>query len=94
VQASSAFGILLILAGPADLAFGTYALLRGGKHQQGKIGPIPERGVHLIAGARMFLVGALCLAGGIYLLASLRQAPLVSTHPVGRLSAFQCVCGP
>jgi hypothetical protein len=70
VQASSAFGILLILAGLAGLAFGTYALLRGGRGQQGKIGPIPERGVHLIAGARMFLVGALCLAGGTYLLLS------------------------
>jgi hypothetical protein len=68
VQASNAFGILLILAGLAGLSFGTYALLRGGRGQQGKIGPIPERGVHLIAGARMFLVGVLCLAGGIYLL--------------------------
>jgi hypothetical protein len=70
VQASSAFRILLILSGLPGLSFGTYALLRGGRGQQGKIGPIPERGVHLIAGARMFLVGALCLAGGIYLLAS------------------------
>ena len=68
MQASNAFGILLILAGLAGLSFGTYALLRGGRGQQGKIGPIPERGVHLIAGARMFLVGALCLAGGIYML--------------------------
>ena len=68
MQASNAFGTLLILAGLAGLAFGAYALLRGGKNQQSKIGPIPERGVHLIAGARMFLVGALCFAGGIYLL--------------------------
>jgi hypothetical protein len=64
----TAFGILLILTGPAGLAFGTYALLRGGRSQQGRIGPIPERGVHLIAGMRMLLVGALCLAAGIYLL--------------------------
>jgi hypothetical protein len=70
VQASNAFGILLILAGLAGLAFGTYALLRGGRGQQGRIGPIPERGVHLIAGARMLLVGALCLAAGLYLLVS------------------------
>jgi hypothetical protein len=68
MQASRAFGILLILAGLAGLAFGTYALLRGGKDQQGRIGPIPERGVHLIAGVRMLLVGALCLAAGVYLL--------------------------
>jgi uncharacterized membrane protein SpoIIM required for sporulation len=68
MQASRAFGILLILAGLAGLAFGTYALLRGGRDQQGRIGPIPERGVHLIAGVRMLLVGALCLAAGIYLL--------------------------
>ena len=67
MQAASAFGLLLILAG---LAFGTYALLRGGRGRQGKIGPIPERGVHLIAGTRMLLVGALCVAAGLYLLLS------------------------
>ncbi|CAN5674991.1 hypothetical protein BH20ACT12_BH20ACT12_14410 [soil metagenome] len=70
MPASRAFGILLILTGLAGLAFGTYALLRDGKDQEGRIGPIPERGVHLIAGARMLLVGALCLAAGIYLLVS------------------------
>ena len=68
MPASTAFGILLILTGLAGLTYGTYALLRGGRDGQGKIGPLPERGVHLIAGARMFLVGALCLAGGIYML--------------------------
>jgi uncharacterized membrane protein SpoIIM required for sporulation len=68
MPASKAFGMLLILAGLAGLALGTYALLRGGKDQQGRIGPIPERSVHLIAGVRMLLVGALCLAAGIYLL--------------------------
>jgi len=68
MPALTAFGILLILMGLAGLAFGTYALLRGGRSQQGRVGPIPERGVHLIAGMRMLLVGALCLAAGIYLL--------------------------
>jgi len=68
MPALTAFGILLILMGLAGLAFGTYALLRGGRSQQGRIGPIPERGVHLIAGMRMLLIGALCLAAGIYLL--------------------------
>jgi hypothetical protein len=71
MPAHKAFGILLILTtGLAGLAFGTYALLRGGRGQQGKVGPLPERGVHLIAGARMLLVGAICLAAGIYLLVS------------------------
>jgi len=68
MPALTAFGVLLILMGLAGLAFGTYALLRGGRSQQGRIGPIPERGVHLIAGMRMLLVGALCLTAGIYLL--------------------------
>ena len=58
----------MILTGLAGLAYGTYALLRGGRDGQGKIGPLPERGVHLIAGARMLLVGAVCFAAGIYLL--------------------------
>ena len=70
MPALTTLGILLILTGLAGLAFGTYALLRGGRGQQGSIGPIPERGVHLIAGARMLLVGALCLAAGLYLLLS------------------------
>ncbi len=70
MPAPKAFGILLILTGLAGLAFGIYALLRGGRDGQGRIGPIPERGVHLVAGARMLLVGALCLAAGLYLLVS------------------------
>jgi hypothetical protein len=70
MPALTAFGILLILTGLAGFAFGTYALLRGGRGQQGRIGPIPERGVHLIAGARMLLVGTLCLTAGLYLLFS------------------------
>ena len=70
MPALTAFGILLILTGLAGLAFGTYALLRGGRNQQGRIGPIPERGVHLIAGARMLQVGELCLAAGLYVLSS------------------------
>ena len=70
MPASAAFGILLILTGLAGLTYGTYALLRGGRDGEGKIGPIPERGVHIIAGARMLLVGALSLAAGIYLLVS------------------------
>jgi hypothetical protein len=63
-----AFGVLLALAGVAGLAFGAYALLRGGRGQEGGIGPIPERGVHVLAGIRMIVVGALSLAAGTYLL--------------------------
>jgi hypothetical protein len=33
----SAFGILLILTGLAGLAFGTYALLLGGRGEQGGV---------------------------------------------------------
>ena len=63
-----AFGLLLALAGIAGVSFGLYALLRGGRGQQGGIGPIPERGVHVVAGIRMLVVGSLSLAAGTYLL--------------------------
>ena len=65
-----AFGVLLALAGFAGIAVGAYALLRGGRGQEGGIGPIPERGVHVAAGIRMIVVGAPTLAAGIYLLLS------------------------
>ena len=70
MPASLAFGILLSLVGLACLAFSAYALLRGGKDQKGGIGPISERGVHVIAGIRMLAVGTLSLVAGIYLLLS------------------------
>jgi hypothetical protein len=63
-----ALGLLLALAGVAGLVFGAYALLRGGRGQEGGIGPISERGVHVLAGVRMIIVGALGLAAGTYLL--------------------------
>ncbi len=63
-----AFGVLLALAGVAGLVFGAYALLRGGRGQGGGIGPIPERGVHVVAGIRMALASLLSLAAGVYLL--------------------------
>ena len=64
-----AFGFLLMLAA-AGLSFGAYALLRGGRGQKGGIGPIPERCVHVVAGIRMLVAGALSLAAGVYLLFS------------------------
>ena len=63
-----AFGILLVLAGIVALSFGLYALARGGRGQRGGIGPLSERGVHVVAGIRMLVVGALSLAAGAYLL--------------------------
>ena len=63
-----ASGLLLALVGISGLSFGLYALLRGGREQSGGIGPIPERGIHVITGIRMLLVGALSLAAGAYLL--------------------------
>ncbi|CAA9423298.1 hypothetical protein AVDCRST_MAG82-1603 [uncultured Rubrobacteraceae bacterium] len=68
MSASLAFGILLSLTGLAGLAFAIYALLRGGKNQKGGIGPISERGIHVIAGIRMLVLGTLSLAAGVYLL--------------------------
>jgi hypothetical protein len=69
VPPTLAFGLLLALVGVAGLSFGLYALLRGGRGQRGGggIGPIPERGVHVVAGIRMIVVGALSLAAA-YLL--------------------------
>ena len=65
-----ASGILLLAVGIAGLSFGVYALLRGGRDQEGGIGPLSERGVHVVAGIRMLVVGALSLAAGVYLLSS------------------------
>ena len=68
MQAATAAGILLILISMATLSFAAYALLRGGKGQRGGIGPISERGIHVIAGIRMLLIGIVSLAAGVYLL--------------------------
>jgi hypothetical protein len=68
VASTTAFGILLLLISVATLSFATYALLRGGKGQRGGIGPISERGIHVIAGIRMFLIGLASLVAGLYLL--------------------------
>jgi hypothetical protein len=68
VSTGLALGILLLVAGIAGLSFGVYALLRGGRGQEGGIGPLSERGIHVVAGSRMLIVGALSLAGGAYLL--------------------------
>lgn len=63
-----ALGIVLICIGVIALSFGLYALLRGGRGQRGGIGPLSERGVHVIAGIRMILIGSASLAAGVYAL--------------------------
>ena len=68
MSTSLALGILLVVVGIAGLSFGVYALMRGGRDQEGGIGPLSERSVHVVAGIRMLLVGTLGLAGGVYLL--------------------------
>ena len=68
MQSTTAFGVLLILVSIATLSFAAYALLRGGKGLRGGIGPISERGIHVIAGIRMLLIGLASLVAGLYLL--------------------------
>jgi hypothetical protein len=70
MQPATAAGGLLILISVATLSFAAYALLRGGKGQRGGLGPISERGIHVIAGIRMLLIGVVSLVAGIYLLSS------------------------
>lgn len=68
MQPATAAGVLLILISVATLSFAAYALLRGGKGQRGGLGPISERGIHVIAGIRMLLIGIVSLVAGVYLL--------------------------
>jgi hypothetical protein len=68
VSTNLTLGILLVVVGIAGLSFGVYALMRGGRDQEGGVGPLSERGVHVVAGFRMLVVGTLGLAGGVYLL--------------------------
>ncbi|MCA1716466.1 MAG: hypothetical protein LC781_06225 [Actinobacteria bacterium] len=65
-----ALGLWLTLGGLAGLGFGLYALLRGGRGQRGGLGPIPERGIHAIAGVRMLVGGAVAFVLGIITLLS------------------------
>ncbi len=68
MASTTAFGVLLLIVSVATLSFAAYALLRGGKGQRGGIGPITERGIHVIAGIRMLLIGLASLVAGLYLL--------------------------
>ena len=68
MSTSLAAGLFLVVVGLVALTFGLYALLRGGRGQRGGIGPLSERGVHVIAGIRMTLIGLASLVFGAYLL--------------------------
>ena len=61
-------GLFLALTGLGALSLGLYALLRGGRGQRGGIGPLSERGVHVVAGIRMTVIGTASLGAGLYLL--------------------------
>jgi hypothetical protein len=61
-----AMGILLVLLGVVGVAYGIYAIARGGRNQEGGgLGPIPERAIHAVAGIRMLIGGAVALVLGV-----------------------------
>ena len=70
ISSPLALGLLLTLGGLVGLGFGVYALVRGGRGQRGGLGPIPERGIHALAGLRMLLGGAITFVLGIIVLSS------------------------
>jgi len=61
----AAAGALLILLGPVGVAFGLYALVRGGRNQEGGLGPVPGRAIHAAAGVRMLIGGVVILFLGV-----------------------------
>jgi hypothetical protein len=68
-----AAGALLVVLGLVGAGYGIYALVRGGRNQEGGgLGPIPERTIHAVAGVRMLIGGAVAIFfGAIAILASL-----------------------
>jgi hypothetical protein len=68
----AATGVLLVLLGLIGVGFGIYALVRGGRKQEGGLRPIPERAIHAVAGVRMLIGGTVAIfLGAIAKLASL-----------------------
>jgi hypothetical protein len=62
-------GMALALGGLGALAFGVYALVRGGRDQSGGgLGGFSERDIHAIAGLRMVAGGVVSLIFGALLL--------------------------
>ena len=68
-----AAGALLVILGLVVAGYGIYALVRGGRNQEGGgLGPIPERTIHAVAGVRMLIGGTVAIFfGAIAILASL-----------------------
>jgi hypothetical protein len=68
-----AAGVLLVFLGLVGLGYGLYALVLGGRDQEGEgLGPIPERAIHAVAGIRMMIGGAVAIfLGVVAILASL-----------------------
>ncbi|PLS82376.1 MAG: hypothetical protein CYG60_24565 [Actinobacteria bacterium] len=67
--------LLLIAGGLGGLGFGVFALLRGGRGQRGGgIGPLSERGLHVLAGVRMLVGGLVLLVLGVLALVSYSSA--------------------
>jgi hypothetical protein len=60
-----AAGALLVLLGLVGVAYGLYALMRGGRGQERGLGPISERAIHAVAGVRMLVGGAVILVLGL-----------------------------
>lgn len=60
-----AAGALLVLLGLIGVAYGIYAIARGGRDQEGGLGPIPERAIHAVAGFRMLIGGAAAIFLGV-----------------------------
>jgi uncharacterized membrane protein YidH (DUF202 family) len=61
----AAAGVLLVLLGLVGVAYGIYALVRGGRDQEGGLGPLPERAIHAVAGVRMLVGGTVVLFLGV-----------------------------
>jgi hypothetical protein len=69
IPVALALGSALALGGLGALAFGVYALARGGKDESGGgLGGFSERDIHAIAGLRMIAGGVAALAFGALLL--------------------------
>ena len=64
--------VLLVILGLVGVGYGIYALVRGGRNQEGGLGPIPEHAIHAVAGLRLLIGGAVAIFfGAIAILASL-----------------------
>ena len=63
---------LLVILALVGAGYGIYALVRGGRDQEGGLGPIPERAIHAVTGLRMPIGGAVAIfLGAIARLVSL-----------------------